>query len=488
MTWIVTGAKANRRMRRLWRAKRMSAIRCPPDGLKIQISFSYSDGFGREIQKKIQAEPGRLDPTIRTRPSSTRAGWAAAGRSSTTRASPFASTSRSSTTPTISSSASSVGVSPVLFYDPVERVVATLHPNHTWEKVVFDPWRQTTYDVNDTVLNDDGSTDPKSDEDVKGFFSRLPDADYLPTWYEQRIALAANDPERIAADKAAVHRQTPTVAHLDTLGRTFLTIAHNRFERNGAIVEEKYPTRVELDIEGNQRAVRDAIVQNSDTLGRIVMRYDYDMLGNRIHQASMEAGERWMLNDVTGKPIRAWDSRGFIRRITYDELRRPTGLFVTENGVERLAERTVYGESQGEANNHRTRVFQVFDGAGVGHQRGLRLQGQSAAQQARPVARLQRRGGLAAESRAQRRNLHQQHDLRCAQSSDGRHRAGQQRLSPDLQRSQSARQGGGEPARRGDGHAVRHQHRLQRQGTAHPDPLRQWRRDDVRVRRSRPSA
>src|SRR6185436_14906429 len=30
----------------------------PPDGLKIQVSFSYSDGFGREIQKKIQAEPG----------------------------------------------------------------------------------------------------------------------------------------------------------------------------------------------------------------------------------------------------------------------------------------------------------------------------------------------------------------------------------------------------------------------------------------------
>ena len=29
--------------------------------------------------------------------------------------------------------------------------VATLHPNHTWEKVVFDPWRQQTWDVNDTV-------------------------------------------------------------------------------------------------------------------------------------------------------------------------------------------------------------------------------------------------------------------------------------------------------------------------------------------------
>ena len=34
-------------------------------------------------------------------------------------------------------------------------VVATLHPNHTWEKVVFDPWQQTTYDPNDTVTDSD---------------------------------------------------------------------------------------------------------------------------------------------------------------------------------------------------------------------------------------------------------------------------------------------------------------------------------------------
>ena len=54
------------------------------------------------------------------------------------------------------------------------------------------------------------------------------------------------------------------------------------------------------------------------------------------------------MNDVTGKPIRAWDSRKFIRRMTYDELRRPTGLYVTENGTERLAEQTTYGEGQGD--------------------------------------------------------------------------------------------------------------------------------------------
>ena len=43
---------------------------------------------------------------------------------------------------------------PHLFYDPLDRVVAILHPNHTYEKVCFDPWQQTTHDVNDTVLTD----------------------------------------------------------------------------------------------------------------------------------------------------------------------------------------------------------------------------------------------------------------------------------------------------------------------------------------------
>ena len=61
---------------------------------------------------------------------------------------------------------------------------------------------------------------------------------------------------------------------------------------------------------------------------RVVMRYAYDMLGNRIHQLSMEAGARWMLNDVAGKPIRAWDSRGHNFTTAYDALRRPTEQYV----------------------------------------------------------------------------------------------------------------------------------------------------------------
>ena len=119
-----------------------------------------------------------------------------------------------------------IGVSPVLFYDPVERVVATLHPNHSWEKVVFDPWRQQTWDVNDTVL----TADPRSDPDVGQFVHRVPDADYLPTWHAQREGGALGPQEQDAARKAAIHAGSPTVAHADSLGRTFLTVAHNKFK------------------------------------------------------------------------------------------------------------------------------------------------------------------------------------------------------------------------------------------------------------------
>ena len=132
------------------------------------------------------------------------------------------------------------------------------------------------------------------------------------------------------------------MAHADALGRTFLSIAHNRFIPRGANpgdppTEEFYSTRTAFDIEGNQREIVDA----ND---RVVMRYDYDMLGTRIHQASMEAGERWMLNNVSGKPLYAWDSRDHQFHIVYDPLQRPINAFLREgSGPDLLIGLTIYG-------------------------------------------------------------------------------------------------------------------------------------------------
>ena len=360
------------------------------DRSPIQVSFTYSDGFGREVETKIQAEPGDapqrgtpillacgdiapvplvLDVNRKPVPGPANPRWVGKGRTVyNNKGKPvkqyepfFSSTHLHETEPEMTDT----GVTPILFYDPVDRVVATVHPNHTWDKVVFDPWRQETWDVNDTVL----VSNPKDDPDVGDFFVRLPASDYLPTWYTQRID-DVSSPEQEAAVKTAVHANTPTVAHFDTLGRTFLTVAHNRFKYSNAPAtdppaEEFHATRVVIDIEGNQREV-------IDPLGRIVMRYDYDMLSKRIHQASMEAGERCTLNDVLGKPIRTWDSRGHDFRTGYDALRRPLQSFVTgagpqNPGKEILFGKTYYGEGQPNdtALNLRTHVFRQNDGAAV---------------------------------------------------------------------------------------------------------------------------
>jgi len=334
---------------------------------KIQLSFSYSDGFGREIQQKLRAEPGPLvDGGPIVDPRWVGSGWTVFNNKGkpVRQYEPFFSPMHRF------EFGVQVGVSPVLFYDPVGRVVATLHPDHSYQKVVFDPWQQVTWDPNDTVL-----ADPRTDPDiagyVAGYFASLPTGPgELPwqTWHAQRVG---GGPEQAAAAKAAAHAETPTTVHVDVLGQPFLTTADNGPDPEHPDRHLLFASRVDLDIEGNQRTVRDAVEQAGDPLGRIVMRYSYDLLGNRIHQHSMEAGARWMLNDVSGKPLRAWDQRGHTFRTDYDPLRRPLRSYVIgadpmDPGKELLTERLVYGEQHPEAElrNLRGVLYLHLDQAG----------------------------------------------------------------------------------------------------------------------------
>src|SRR5262249_11090664 len=139
-----------------------------------------------------------------------------------------------------------IGVSPVLFYDPAERVIATLHPNHTYEKVVFDPWQQTTYDANDTCAPPVQKSrepppretgDPRTDPDIGGYVEEYykPQEANWKTWLQKRFVDPLNPPadslgklpDTDAAVRALAHADTPTTAHFDALGRPFLTVARN---------------------------------------------------------------------------------------------------------------------------------------------------------------------------------------------------------------------------------------------------------------------
>jgi len=332
---------------------------------RVERSFSYSDGFGREIQQKVQAEPDRLADGA-NRPRWVGSGWTVFNNKDlpVRRFEPFFSATHRFELDVRH------GVSSTLFYDPLDRVVATLYPDHTYDKVVFDAWRRTTWDVNDTVLRD-----PRSDPDVDGFmrghFAALePAGSAWRTWYEQRAQGALGAPARSAAAKAAAHDGTPTTVHLDTLGRPFLTVLDNGPHPAQPGSHHLLATRVELDIEGNQLAVRDAVEQHGKA--RVVMRYVYDLIGRRLRTSGMDAGTRWTLSDVLGNPIRTADSRGQRTRTEYDALRRPLRRFLVdaeaaEPDRELLVERLVYGEQhpEAEARNLRSRLHLHLDQAGA---------------------------------------------------------------------------------------------------------------------------
>src|SRR5260370_30965456 len=95
----------------------------PGEKTAVQHSFSYSDGFGREIQIKTQAEPG---PDGSPRWAGSR--WTIFNNKGNPvrQFEPFF-----SSTPRFEFD-TRIGVSPYLFYDPLQRVVGTLHADRTW--------------------------------------------------------------------------------------------------------------------------------------------------------------------------------------------------------------------------------------------------------------------------------------------------------------------------------------------------------------------
>ena len=315
---------------------------------EVECVMSYSDGFGQEIQQKRWAEGDRWLTS----------GWVVQNNKGkpVRQYEPFFDASPAFTF------GAATGVSPILCYDPLERVVAVVQPHHAWQKTVVGAWGQETWDDNDTV----GTPNPVTDPDVGGYLARLPSATYTPTWYAARSGGALGPAEKEAADKAAAHAGTSSLSVVDPAGRPFLAVAHNRV----AGVDTFESTRTGLDVQGNERALVDAEA-------RLVMVTDVDLLGRRIAARSMDAGDRVWLFDVAGEPIRRFDSRGHRFTWQYDALRRPIRRIVRGSDATRSDPRTLnkdllyekleYGESRadGALHNQRTRLAAVFDGVGV---------------------------------------------------------------------------------------------------------------------------
>ncbi|WP_218010356.1 SpvB/TcaC N-terminal domain-containing protein [Actinomadura chibensis] len=317
-----------------------------------QHLITYSDGSGREAQHKAQAEPGADG-----RPRWSGTGWTIYNNKGlpVREYEPFF-----SPTPAFEF-ARVTGVSAIVFYDPIGRPVVTLHPDGGYGKVVFDPWRLATWDANDTV-----ALRPDADPDARGLAGRYLaglDAAGTPwrTWYEARAGGGLGAAERDAATQTLAHAGTPSRAWADALGRSFLTVRHDR-GADGAAGDRFDRTLVRLDVQGRTREVR-------DPLGRAVSRMGYDLAGGLVRHAAIDSGPGHVLHDVLGAPCGSWSARGYALRTEYDPLHRPTRSFVTGPGIEgeREHQRAEYGEDvpDAAARNLRTRVHRTFDGAGV---------------------------------------------------------------------------------------------------------------------------
>jgi|CXWL01.1.fsa_nt_gi RHS repeat-associated protein len=329
----------------------------------VQLSFEYSNGLGQIVMKKAQAEPGKAkqvtlkaDGSIEIKEVDTsvqnpkQLRWIGNGRTvlnnkgnAVKQYEPYFSvTHQFEDLKELVES----GVTPIMYYDAPGRLIKTELPDGTFSRTEFDSWKQVIYDTNDTVLESDW---------YKNRSNHLIDAELLA---------AGKDPdkEKFAAEQAAKHANTPVTQHFDTLGRPVLSVVHNRNISNGA--DEFYSTHVTLDIEGNLRKVTDA-------RGNVVMQYKYDMLGNKVYQKSMDAGQRWLLINVVGNPLRTWDERNHEFQYFYDILHRPIHSKVIggDGGtvLNHIFERIFYGEDEPAPHlkNLRGQVVRHFDTGGM---------------------------------------------------------------------------------------------------------------------------
>ncbi|WP_353196141.1 SpvB/TcaC N-terminal domain-containing protein [Parapedobacter defluvii] len=308
-----------------------------PDGTenpetKLQVGFAYSSGLGEVVMRKTQAEPGvakqvlvnpdgsiAVDEVHTGSLSPQQLRWIGNGRTvknnkgnAVKQYEPYFSvTHRYEGYKELVET----GVTPLLYYDAIGRLTKTEMPDGSFSNVEFDSWKQTVYDANDTVLESE--------------------------WYKERTDSAHPDfitdtKHQQAAAKAAAHAHTPNVLHFDTLGRPVLSIAHNKTSEG----DEFYHTHSQVDTEGNLRSITDA-------RGNTVVQYKYDMLGNRVYQHSMDAGQRWLLTNILGSPLRTWDERNHEFRYFYDVLQRPTHSKVLggDAWLDHVFGRFIYGES-----------------------------------------------------------------------------------------------------------------------------------------------
>ncbi|BDS11955.1 SpvB/TcaC N-terminal domain-containing protein [Aureispira anguillae] len=324
-----------------------------------QESYEYSDGGGAVILSKVQTKDG----LVGTNTAITKR-WIGNGRTvidnkgnPIKQYEPYFSETHAYEPEAVFVG---VGVSPILYYDAAGRNNKTLLPNGTFVKVEFDAWKTAEYDTNDTV------------KDSK--------------WYQDVMASGSPEEQR-AALLTEAHYNTPTISHIDCLGRTI-------YAENSDDGTQTIAAFTQTDLAGRFSQIYDQIATDqllangtgNYSIARNVSSYGLtNLLGQSVYNKTAVKGERWVFTDVLGRMLRVWDNPDSatvadqkIFRTEYDALHRPLKTFVQRGAnAEICVAKTIYGESlpvmfpstwtwgDVDAVNLRGQTYQSFDQSGV---------------------------------------------------------------------------------------------------------------------------
>jgi len=315
---------------------------------RAQVAVRYLDGFGRPIQDRLRVEDGPLlieragalvpadDPGPRWRVS----GFVETDRKQQPRRE-FEPLFRDGVAFDAPRALREHGVAALVTYDATGRELRRDLPNGTFIETSFASWSQTVRDPNDNIA--------RADE-----YRRV------------RTSLGPSEPERRALDVALGHANTPTTAHLDSLGREVATT--EVVDQTGRELTE----HTVLDIRGLSEATLD---RRLDPSGEplVASTRVFDRLGRVLAEDSMDAGTRRRLFDAEDRETDSWRQEAstglgdtYERRV-HDQAGRMTERWVRHAGVESLVERMTYGEGTADAaaRNQNGRLRRQEDGAGV---------------------------------------------------------------------------------------------------------------------------
>ncbi|MGH7491838.1 MAG: SpvB/TcaC N-terminal domain-containing protein [bacterium] len=280
-------------------------------------TVEYSDGFGRLLQTRTQAEDivfgepifgNQVLPADQTQPGGEAAGRIVANRVVVSgwqtydnkgrvveKYEPFFSEGWEFAQPTDSQ----FGQKAMLFYDPRGQVIRTHNPDGSEQRMLYGvpvdlsdpetfsptPWETYTYDANDNACRTHATT----------------------------------------SGKYADHWNTPASAVIDALGRTIKTVA-----RTSASPADWLVTHSTYDIQGNLLTVTDA-------RGRIAFKHVYDLANHPLRIESIDAGLRRTVLDAMGNTLENRDSKGALVLHAYDVLNRPLRLWARDDSTSAVA-------------------------------------------------------------------------------------------------------------------------------------------------------